>query len=512
MANSTSTQLPSSMIVRRMVRWKPCVVILGFSMVISGMGLTMFFSINQRTHGLRLAFTLAWMLSTCLSTSLWADLDCLRLNSLEWYADTCDEIHVIRVTKTGNEDELPVVALLDSIKTSSHIAPGCNVVPLPRYSGSMMKTIGSEWVVFGRRKAGKIEVLHFINLTEPMAITSAGELLKQPEAILKALRDRAVLQTTFPPRFDPNLVETFDPESIASTSFSPRLVDYYLGWAKRDVDILFDSDNLIVSVREPIGPKHRERFLKIGESWGDGWGDRIVPSSEVATDIRGKAFAATLGLVNFPDEEVRSKLQSWTRAMNPWRRDAAFQVLKYWDFIRDIEHFNIQVVGRWKLEVDVNDMDSPIVRWISRRRENIESIEFELYADQEMAMIFVSRGKGFSSNGEGIEEKSFTDVARGHWTADKDLLSVTIESTMSVGQGRFEHGHGHPETFPVLRDAKLDANNRIAIQSKIDLRKWPNDAPDLLNAMKATWLRPLTEMNSELTSLSSRRKRDPSDK
>lgn len=157
-------------------------------------------------------------------------------------------------------------------------------------------------------------------------------------------------------------------------------------------------------------------------------------------------------------------------------------------------------------------MDSPIVRWILRRRESIESIEFELYADQEMAMIFVSRGKGFSSNGEGIEEKSFTDVARGHWTADKDLLSVTIESTMSVGQGRFEHGHGHPETFPVLRDAKLDANNRIAIQSKIDLRKWPNDAPDLLNAMKATWLRPLTEMNSELTSLSSRRKRDPSDK
>ncbi len=431
---------------------------------------------------LRLCLTLApWIV--CLSVnSVRADLYFHRLNSLEWYADTCDEIHVIRVTKAGSDNELPSVAYVDSIKTSSVD----NVVPLPRYTVGMMTKIGSEWVVFGRRKAGKVEPLHFINLAEPMAMSAAGELQKEPEAILKVLRDRAALKTTYPLRFDPQFIETFDPQAISISSFSPRLVDYHLGWAKRDVDIHFDSDNWISSVREPIGPHHRERFLKIGEAW-----ERQRRDMD-----EKKAIAAILGLVNFPDDEVRSRLQSWDVDVTTSRTYAALQVLRYWDFMREIERSNLDVVGRWKLEGEGIDKAAPTSDSFSYRFREVQRIEFELYPDQEMAMLIDDRGLG-------------RWFARGHWTADNESLSVNIESTIGATQGTFEPGLGHPFPFPILNEAKFEINSRIATQTRIDIRKWRNGVPKFQMEMKATWLRPLVETESDLSSLSTRRKREP---
>lgn len=433
----------------------------------------------------RLCLALASWILCLLFNSVRADIYVHRLNSLEWYADTCEEIHVIRVTKLGSETERPSVSHVDSIKTSSVD----NVVPLPRYTVGMMTKIGSEWVVFGRKKAGKMEALHFINLAEPMAISAAGELQREPEAILKVLRDRAALKTTYPPRFDPHFIETFDQQPISISSFSPRLVDYHLGWAKRDVEILFDSDNLICSVREPIGPHHRERFLKIGEAW-----DRQRRDNDEKTTV-----AAILGLVNFPDDEVRSRLQSWDVDVTTSRTYAALQVLRYWDFIREIERSNLNAVGRWKLEGEGIDKVSPTSDSFSYRFREIQRIEFELYPDQEMAMVIIDRGLG----------KWF---ARGHWTADNETLSVNIESTIGATSGTFEYGGGQPFPFPILYEAKFETNSRIAAQTRIDIRKWRNGAPKFQMEMKATWLRPLVETESDLSSLSTRRKREPSDR
>lgn len=465
-------------------------------------GLIMLSSRDRRTWRFCLGFTVAWILAACLSSSTWADLDCLHVNSLEWYADTCDDIRLVRLARTGSGHDGPLVTCGETIKMKPGISSANDSIPIPRYVANAAKSVESEWILFRRWKGGQLETLHFIDLAQPMAVSGTGELVKEPEAILNLLRDRVALNVSFPLRFDPNFIESFDPKSIGVSSFSPRLCDYYLGWAKRDLDILFDSDNLIVSVREPIGPQHREQFLKIGEAW-DGRIERADSQ---------KAIAAILGLINFPDDEVRSRVQSWANnELDSYRKYAAMQVLGYWDFVVNIDRTNLAVVGRWKLDVDVNDKGSPIMKWTAARLYQVDSIEFELYPDQEVAMVFVCRKQGFSSSGTGTEERSFESYARGHWTADNDTLSVNIESTIGSDQGKFENGRGHPESFLVLRDAKLDAESRIAIQSKIDLRKRPIDAPDFLHAMKATWLRPLSEIDSELTSLSTRRKRELSD-